>query len=83
MVKLTLKYDNEMKLEAEARQIVLAKEWKEMDLKEKRDALRLDEMKHLMAAGKCRDGMQVKDVKQIVPVSDALIALMAILNKPD
>ena len=78
--KLFGKHDDATKAETEARQIELPKAWGDLSTKEERDLLCVDEMKQPMAKGKARDGINVSDVKQIVPVSDELKALMPIFN---
>ena len=78
--KLFGKHDDATKAETEARQIELPKAWGDLSTKEERDLLRVNEMRRLTAEGKTRGGIDVSDIKQIVPVSDELKALTPIFN---
>ena len=47
------------------------------------DALRLDEMKNIVAQGKAQDVIKHSDVKYVVPWSAEMIALVSRINKND
>ena len=51
-----------------------------MSTKEKKDLLRVDEMKNLTAQLKVREGIKPGDVKYIVPQSAEMIALVRRIN---
>ena len=78
--QLQKKDDEEMKAEVDAREIELPKDWGEMGIKERRDALRRDELKNLALEEKVREGAVVKDIKEIVPMSEEMKAIMAEVN---
>ena len=72
-------------LEAEItfRKIQLKKPYAQLTAKEKKDHLRMDEMKYRVADGKARDGIELKDIKYIVPRSAEMIALISVINRND
>ena len=73
MASLTNKVDDEIFAEVRIREIELTNDWKNLSIKEKRDILQKDEMRRLAAEGKARDGIQIDDIKQIIPISDEMI----------
>ena len=81
MTALTNKVDTVIFAEVSIHQIELTNDWSNLSIKEKCDILRKDEMKRLAAEGKDRDGIKIDDIKQIIPVSDAMIAMMEALSE--
>ena len=80
---LQRKYDNKIKAAMIFCNIVLDRPYKQLKHKEKVDALRLDEMKNLVAQGKAQDVIKHSDVKYVVPWSAEMIALVSRINKND
>ena len=81
------KYDKEIKAETSFRRIELPedddgnkKTFDQLSMKEKRDLLRVDQMKMLAEELKTGDGIRPSDVKYIVPQSAAMRALVARIN---
>ena len=70
--------EHRSKLEAElvARKVELPKPMDKLNMQELQSLLKKDEMKVLAAIGKARDGIDLKSVKDITPISKELIALM-------
>ena len=77
---LTMQYDKEIKAEMEARKIIelLGKDYSLLTLKEKWDALRLDETKRRKAGGMAR--LKITDVTYIEPVSREMEAIVSTIN---
>ena len=80
MTSLTNKVDNNIFAEVKDQQIELTNIWEKLSIKEKRDILRKDKMKRLAAEGKSRDGIKMDDIKQIIPMSDKMIAMVERIN---
>ena len=78
--KLYLRDKDVMKAEVDAREIELPKAWEEMGIKERRDALRTDELKNMIVAKKLKEGSTIDKIKDIVPVSEELKAIMSEVN---
>ena len=80
---LKMIYDKQIEAEITFRKIQLKKPYAQLTAKEKKDHLRMDEMKYLFAQGKARDGIELKDIKYIVPQSAEMIALISVINRND
>ena len=78
---LQAKYDKQIEAEIRHRRIELTAPYNKLKHKEKRDLLRLDEMKNLLAEGKAQDGILPRDIKYIVPRSAEMIALVSTINR--
>ena len=57
-----------------------SKSFKNLTMKEKRDLLVQDEFRVLAADGKARDGIEPRNVKYVVPQSEEMKQLVAIIN---
>ena len=87
MKDIQKRYDKEIEEEMVCRRIELPvgedgnrKRSDHLSMKEKRDLLRVDQMKMFAAELKAGDGIKPNDVKYIVPKSAALKALVARIN---
>ena len=78
---LLVAHNAQIEAELTARGIELPKPFKDMKQTEKKDLLRKDEATAIAAADKAREGIAVKDIIEITPVSDELIALMDSWNR--
>ena len=81
MTAFTNKVNKEIFVEVTIRQIKLTNDWKNLSIREKRDMLGKDEMKRLATEGKARDGIEIDDTKQIIPVLVEMISMMGSLNR--
>ncbi len=81
MKNLVKKYEKAIKAEIEARGIELAKPFEELSTYERRDVLRVDELKIRSAMGLAREGLSKKDITDIVPISNELKAVLLALNE--
>ena len=57
--------------------------YNKLPMKEKVNLLRISEMKNLVAQGKAQDGIQLRDVKYIVPQLAEMIALITRINRSE
>ena len=87
MKEIQKKYEKEVDAEIVCRRIELpvdgcgkGKKINQLSIKEKRDLLRVDQMKMLAGELKARDGIIPNDVKYIVPKSAAMKALVVRIN---
>jgi hypothetical protein len=74
------KYDKEIRAEIECRGIRLSKPYTQLSMMEKKNLLKVDEMKNLAVQLKAREGIQPSDVKQIAPQLAEMLALAVALN---
>ena len=87
MKDIQKKYDKEIEAEIVCRRIELPvdddgkrKLCNQLSMKEKRELLRIDQMKMLAGELKAGDGIRPSDVKYIVPKSAAMKALVVRIN---
>ena len=74
------RYDKEIRAKIECRGIQHNKPYNQLSIKEKKDILKVNEMKNLAAQLKARESVQPSDTKYIVPQSAEMKALVITIH---
>ena len=76
-------YYTQIEAEISFWKIQLEKPHVQLTAKEKKDLLRMDEMKYRVVEGKTRDGIELKGIQYIVPWLVKILALISVTNRND